>query len=58
MGEIQLPRKVWIFNNKVVLEEDMDFVNIGNANERWQRCRLDYALDYIPQKYQNEINLE
>ena len=58
MGEIQLPRKVWVFNNKVVLEEDEEMVNVDSVDERWQRCRLDYTMDYVPQKYQTEFNLE
>ncbi len=57
MGKIKLPKKVWVFNKKVVLEEDVYFVGVDNPDPRWQEERSDYTLDYLPHKYQTEIKL-
>lgn len=48
-GEIGLPKKLWIFNRKAVLEED-ERIDVNGADFRWQKERLDYTMDYIPHK--------
>lgn len=58
-GNISLPKKVWVFNNKVILEED-EFVDVGIAKqtENWKRCQLDWCLDYILHPYKNQLAIE
>jgi len=50
-GKIQLPKKVWVFRNQVVLEED-EHITIDNPDPKWQEVRQDYTQDYIIQRYQ------
>lgn len=57
MGSIQLPKRVWVFNNRVVMEEDNAFVTVDKADPRWQQYRTDYTLDYVPRKYQTNFQL-
>lgn len=52
-GKIQLPKTVWVFNDRVVLEDDT-MVHVGNVDERWQTSRADYVFDYVPQHYNTE----
>lgn len=55
-GQIQLPRRVWVFNRQVILEDD-EMVRVNHADPRWQTTRADYTMDYIPQApkiYQHE----
>ena len=49
-GRIQLPKRVWVFQNKVVLQED-EYVTIVTTDPRWQEYRSDYTQDYIPLNY-------
>ncbi len=53
MGKIQLPKELWIFNNRIVEESD-EMVTIENADPRWQECRSDWTFDYIPYRYNTE----
>lgn len=48
-GKIQVPKRVWVFNNKVVLEED-ELVDVARVDPRWQTERRDWSLDYIPKR--------
>lgn len=50
-GEIQLPKRVWVFNNEVIDMEDMEMVAVDRADERWQQYREDWASDFFPMKY-------
>jgi hypothetical protein len=45
-GRIQLPKRVWVQNNKVVKADD-EMVFIGKLDERWQTDRPDWAMDFI-----------
>lgn len=45
-GNIQVAKTVWVFNNKVIMEDDQ-FVDISKIDPRWQQGRSDYAYDYI-----------
>lgn len=46
-GKIQVPRKLWVFRNRVILEDD-DYIDISNIDPRWQIDRKDFSFDYIP----------
>lgn len=48
-GDIQLPRRVWVFNHKVILEED-EMTMVDNPDPRWQQYRSDYTSDFVPLK--------
>lgn len=54
-GKVQLPKRVWVFANRVVEEDDVYQVRVDNADPRWQECTLDYTNDYIVQDYKNII---
>ena len=49
-GDIQLPRRVWIFNRRVILEDEL-MTRVDNPDPRWQTYRSSYTLDYVPKKY-------
>ena len=53
-NKISLPKRLWVFNNKVILTED-ETVTIDKLDPRWQECRADYAQDYVPQNYKLEL---
>ena len=61
MGEIQLPKRVWVFNNEILRDEqgnpvvEDEMVNVDNADERWQRERSDWVFDYLNYNYKLEI---
>jgi hypothetical protein len=44
-GDLELPKKVWVFNRKVV-EESEEKVRADTVTDRWQKMRLDYTMDY------------
>jgi hypothetical protein len=49
-----VPRYVWVFNRQVILRDD-EKITVGKIDPRWQEHKLDWALDYLPQKYNAEI---
>lgn len=46
-GQIQVPKKVWVFDNVVVLEDDI-LVDVKSVDPRWQIEHADYSQDYSP----------
>ncbi len=46
-GNIQVPKRVWVFNNQVVSEDDDLMVHVGNIDDRWQQGRSDWAYDFV-----------
>ena len=53
-GKIQVPHRLWVFNNEVMEEEDMNMTHIGNLDYRWQIQRSDWSMDYIPALFKME----
>lgn len=58
-GRTVLPEKVWMFNNKVILESD-EVVNVGQAKRTadWKKCSLDWTLDYVLRDYKSELKVK
>lgn len=48
-GQIQLPKRIWVWRNQAV-EEDDEMTDVGSPDPRWQLTRADYANDYIPRE--------
>lgn len=55
-GRVKLPRKVWVFADSVILEDDI-YQNIWQIEPRWKEWSRDWILDYIPQGYNLSFNL-
>ena len=55
-GDIKLPRKVWVFADKVILKDDI-FVSINQIEKCWKERSQDWTLDYILQPYQTEFQI-
>lgn len=52
-GEIKLPKKVWVFDDKIILKED-EFVSVEQAEPRWKETYQDWVMDYILTPYETE----
>lgn len=50
MKRINLPREVWIFNNKVIERSEV-LIDAGQADPRWQIEKSDWAFDFLPYQY-------
>jgi hypothetical protein len=53
-GRITLPRKVWVFDNHVILRDD-SFVHVDKVEPEWKIERADWIMDYIPQPYKTTL---
>lgn len=50
-SNIQLPKRIWVQNNKVVKTDD-EMVTIKQLDERWQTDKADWAMDFIMNSYE------
>ena len=45
-GEIELPERVWMFDNTIMEQEDR-LVSIGDVEPEWKTFRSEFLMDYI-----------
>lgn len=55
-GDIELPRKVWSFDGKVILKDDL-MTHISRIEPCWKKNSNDWILDYIIQPYKTMVKV-
>ena len=45
-GEAMIPKRVWVYNDEVILADDQ-LVSANGLDERWQTSKQDYTFDYV-----------
>lgn len=50
LNQVQIPYRVWVFDNEVKERDDSTMTSISKINPRWQESKSDYTFDYINEK--------
>ena len=54
-NEVAVPRRIWVFAGRVIDETEDDMVRISEVSPRYQKEKMDFAIDYRKVKVGNDL---